>query len=74
MDSFQEDMVSNAMLFAAGVIFMALRDVCKRLAHSECRYEDGLVWKLPTWRPDAPDPPDDDLPSLTKHPRDQNVV
>ena len=56
MDSFQEDIVSNAMLFVAGVLFMALRDLCKRVSHSDCRHDsDGWIWSLPTWRGDGGD-------------------
>jgi hypothetical protein len=55
LTTFQEDMISNAVLGFAAVVLLACRDLCKRVAHSDCRWDEehGLIMKLPTWR--APD-------------------
>ena len=47
-----EDLVSNAVLGAGLVIYFCCRDLCKRVAHSDCYYDaqNGLKVKLPTWR------------------------
>ncbi len=54
LTTFQEDLISNAVLGLAAVILLACRDLCKRIAHSDCKIdaERGLVMKLPTWRDD----------------------
>jgi hypothetical protein len=55
LTSLQEDLLSNAILGLAAVILLACRDLCKRIAHSDCKIdaERGLVIKLPTWRAEA---------------------
>ena len=48
-----EDLVSNAVLGLGMVLVMCCRDLCKRVAHSDCIYDaenGGLRVKLPTWR------------------------
>ena len=52
LTTFQEDLISNAVLGLAAVVLLACRDLCKRIAHSDCKIdaERGLVIKLPTWR------------------------
>ena len=52
LTTFQEDLISNAVLGLAAVVLLACRDLCKRIAHSDCKIdaEKGLVIKLPTWR------------------------
>jgi hypothetical protein len=55
--TFGEDMISNAILGAVMIVFMLLRDFCKRISHSECAYDaehGGLKIRLPTWRPEQP--------------------
>jgi hypothetical protein len=54
LTTFQEDLISNAVLGLAAVVLLACRDLCKRIAHSDCRWDEehGLVMKLPTWRAD----------------------
>ena len=48
--TFQEDLLANAILAAGMVFVMLARDLCKRVAHSDCRYtEEGLRFKLPTY-------------------------
>ena len=59
LTSLQEDLLANAVLGLAAVLLLACRDLCKRVAHSDCKMdaERGLVIKLPTWRDDAkPEP------------------
>ena len=54
-DTMIEDLVSNAVLALGMVVVMCCRDLCKRVAHSECLYDQadgGLRVKLPTWRGD----------------------
>ena len=56
-----EDLVSNAVLGIGMILFFCCRDLCKRVAHSECLYDaehGGLRVKLPTWRNN---PEDDDI-------------
>ena len=52
LTSLQEDLLSNAVLGFAAVVLLACRDLCKRVAHSDCKIdaEKGLIMKLPTWR------------------------
>ncbi len=52
MNSFEEDLVSNALLGLVLVALMAARDLCKRISHSDCAIdsEHGLMFKLPTFR------------------------
>ena len=60
-DTFQEDLVSNAVLGLGMVLFFCCRDLCKRVSHSECLYDaanGGLRVKLPTYRKNSED--DDD--------------
>ena len=47
-----EDLVSNSILGLGMVLFFCCRDLCKRVAHSDCYYDaqNGLKLKLPTWR------------------------
>ena len=54
LTSLQEDLLANAVLGLAAVLLLACRDLCKRIAHSDCKMdaEKGLVIKLPTWRDD----------------------
>jgi len=54
-----EDLIANAVLGAAVVAFICLRDFCKRIAHSDCAFDSengGLQIRLPTWHPDEPEP------------------
>ena len=45
-----EDLASNAILGIVLVIYFCARDLCKRIAHSDCNYdENGLQVRLPTW-------------------------
>ena len=52
MNSFEEDLVSNALLGVILVGLMAARDLCKRISRSDCAVdsEHGLHFKLPTFR------------------------
>ena len=57
-DTLKEDLVSNLLLGIGMVLYFAGRDLCKRIAHSDCQYdsnEGGLKIKLPTWRDDEDD-------------------
>ena len=47
-----EDLIANGVLAIGMIVVMCLRDFCKRVSHSDCRYEDGLKFKLPTYRED----------------------
>ena len=52
-ETMTEDLVSNALLGLGMVLFFCCRDLCKRVAHSDCVYDaehGGLRVKLPTWR------------------------
>ena len=53
----QEDLVSNLLLGLGMVAYFGLRDLCKRISHSDCRYdrEAGLIFALPTWHPNRDD-------------------
>ena len=54
----KEDLVANAILGAGMVLFFCCRDLCKRVAHSECAYDTehgGLKIRLPTWRAEEPE-------------------
>ena len=59
-DSFKEDLISNGVLALVGILILGLRDLCKRISHSHCRYdkEHGLDVRLPTWRSKEEDPPE----------------
>ena len=60
LTTFQEDLISNAVLALLGLCVVGLRDLCKRVSHSHCRYdaEHGLDVRLPTWHdPEAPEAP-----------------
>lgn len=49
----KEDLISNLILGAGFIIYMCSRDLCKRVAHSDCVYDSndgGLKIRLPTWR------------------------
>jgi len=49
----KEDMIANALLGAGILLYYTLRDLCKRVSHSDCSYDNehgGLKIKLPTWR------------------------
>ena len=51
----KEDLLSNALLGAGILLYYTLRDLCKRISHSDCRYDadqGGLKIKLPTWHGD----------------------
>ena len=51
----KEDLVSNALLGLGILLYYTLRDLCKRVSHSDCSYDNehgGLKIKLPTWRGD----------------------
>ena len=55
-DTMWEDLVSNGILGIGMVLYFCCRDLCKRVAHSDCYYDEhGLKFKLPTWREDAQD-------------------
>ncbi len=47
-----EDLISNAILGMGMVFYFCFRDLCKRVAHSDCYYDatNGLKVRLPTWR------------------------
>jgi hypothetical protein len=51
LSTFQEDLVSNLILGVVLVVLIAARDLCKRISHSDCKWdgENGLVIKLPTF-------------------------
>ena len=51
-DTFTEDMLANAILGTVLILYFCMRDLCKRVSHSDCAYdcEKGLQVKLPTWR------------------------
>jgi hypothetical protein len=53
----QEDVISNLLLGLGMVAYFGLRDLCKRVSHSTCKYngENGLIFALPTWRKDDDD-------------------
>ena len=54
----KEDLVSNLLLGVGMVLYFAGRDLCKRIAHSDCQYDSehgGLKIRLPTWRGDDDD-------------------
>lgn len=50
-DTFQEDLLSNAILGIVMLVFVCARDFCKRVSRSDCVYDtdNGLRVKLPTW-------------------------
>ena len=50
-DTFQEDLLSNAILGLVMLLFVCARDFCKRVSRSDCVYDTdtGLRVKLPTW-------------------------
>ena len=53
LSTFHEDLIANGILALFGIIFLCGRDLCKRIAHSDCEFgENGLQIKLPTWRED----------------------
>ena len=58
--SFQSDLAANAILLGVGMLVMTFRDICKRISHSDCAVDEhGLRMKLPTWRgQDAENPQD----------------
>ena len=56
--TFLENVYANALLGVGMVMYLCLRDFCKRVSHSDCYYDQehgGLKIKLPTWRADAPE-------------------
>lgn len=59
----QEDIVSNLLLGIGMITYFALRDLCKRISHSDCRYdkEHGMIFALPTWRKDDDNENDNEL-------------
>lgn len=48
-ETMTEDLVANALLGIVLIGVTCMRDFCKRVAHSDCAYEDGLHIRLPTW-------------------------
>ena len=65
LSTFEEDLVSNLILGAGMVAILALRDLCKRISHSDCGFdENGLMIKLPTWRPKKPDEREPEMDSI----------
>ena len=53
-ETFYEDLVSNAILGIVLIGAACLKDLCKRVSHSDCAVdENGLKLKLPTWRTDG---------------------
>ena len=60
LSSFQEDLVSNFILGVVLVALIAARDLCKRISHSDCKWDgvNGLMVKLPTFHRE---PPTDDI-------------
>jgi len=60
-ETFKEDLVSNLLLGLGMIAYFGLRDLCKRISHSDCRYgETGLIFSLSTWH----ERDDDDDPGL----------
>jgi hypothetical protein len=61
-ETFKEDIVSNLLLGLGMIAYFGLRDLCKRISHSDCRYgETGLIFSLPTWHRDRDDENGDGL-------------
>ena len=49
-DTFKEDLLANALLGLAMVLFICCKDLCKRVSQSDCLLDsDGLRVKLPTF-------------------------
>ena len=49
-DTFKEDLLANALLGLAMVLFVCCKDLCKRVSRSDCLLDsDGLRVKLPTF-------------------------
>ena len=59
----QEDLVSNLLLGLGMVAYFGLRDLCKRISHSTCKYnqDSGLIFALPTWHRENEEEADDGL-------------
>ena len=51
-EAFQEDLIANAILGIAMLVFVCAKDLCKRVSRSDCvlDQENGLRIKLPTFR------------------------
>ena len=49
-ETLQEDLIANAVLGIALLVLACTKDLCKRIAHSDCAYDKGLKIRLPTWR------------------------
>ena len=51
-ETFQEDLLANAVLGLVMLLFVCARDFCKRVSRSDCVYDtgNGLHIKLPTFR------------------------
>ena len=49
-ETFTEDLLANAVLGLAMVLFVLAKDLCKRVSRSDCLLDsDGLRVKLPTF-------------------------
>ena len=58
-DTLLEDLLANAVLGIGIVLVVCCRDLCKRVAHSDCVYDaehGGLRLRLPTWREPTENP------------------
>ena len=56
VEAFKSDMAANAILLGISLCLVSLRDICKRISHSDCAVDEhGLRMKLPTWRPQDQD-------------------
>lgn len=54
-ETLAEDLIANSILGLSIVIVICMRDLCKRVSHSDCAYDNGLKIKLPTWREEKED-------------------
>ena len=50
--TFKEDVLANALALGIMIAYVTCRDICKRVSHSTCKYnqDSGLIFALPTWR------------------------
>ena len=49
-ETLQEDLLANALLGIAMLVFVCTKDLCKRVSRSDCLLDsDGLRVKLPTF-------------------------
>ena len=56
-ETFTEDLLANAVLGLAMLLFVCAKDLCKRVSRSDCLLDaDGLRVKLPTFHSRGDEP------------------